>query len=211
VRGRIVPAGVVAVIDAEAGAVQLAQRDEARAQVMAADRVLLRKLDRASAGQLADVRARLAELNAKAELASFPDSDDGAMAMTGWLLEARRVTASGHGHGHAHGPATGGRGHHHKHSQLNAAVFVDDAPLLADAVLDVVRALGPRLVRLKGFVRISDSPAAAFLELAGTALTLRRDLPWPGDAPRTELVFIGDDLDEPAIRRALWACRVAGG
>jgi hypothetical protein len=32
-----------------------------------------------------------------------------------------------------------------------------------------------------------------------------------GDGPRrTELVLIGDDLDEPAIHRALWACRTAG-
>jgi hypothetical protein len=26
----------------------------------------------------------------------------------------------------------------------------------------------------------------------------------------TELVLIGEDLDEPAVRRALWACRTAG-
>jgi G3E family GTPase len=209
VRGRIAPAGVVCVVDAEAGAAQLDRRDEARAQVAAADRVLLRKLDRASAAQLAATRARIGELNARAELASFPESDDGAMAMTGWLLERRAVVAAGsgaagHGHGHGHGH----RGHHHAHSQLNAAVFVDDAPLLADAVLDVLRALGPRLVRVKGFVRLSDEPAAGFLELAGTALTLRRGLPWAA-APRTELVLIGDDLDEAAVRRALWACRVA--
>jgi hypothetical protein len=27
---------------------------------------------------------------------------------------------------------------------------------------------------------------------------------------KTELVLIGDDLDEAALRRALWACRAGG-
>jgi G3E family GTPase len=57
VRGLIEPAGVICVVDAEAGAAQLEQRDEARAQVGASDRVLLRKLDRANAAQLAATRA----------------------------------------------------------------------------------------------------------------------------------------------------------
>jgi G3E family GTPase len=196
VRDRIAPAGVVCVVDAEAGAAQLVRHDEAREQVATADRVLLRKLDRANATQVAAVRAAIAEHGPKAELASFPDDDDGAMAMTGWLLEAR---TPGRRHGHTHP---------HRHGQLNAIVFVEDAPLLGDAVVDVLDRLGARLVRAKGFVRVAGERDAAFAEKAGAVLELRRGLPWPG-APRTELVLIGDDLDEAAIRRALWACRAA--
>ena len=196
VRDRIAPAGVIAVIDAEAGAAQLARHGEARAQLEAADRVLLRKLDRARPAELAAVRARIAALAGDAELASFPDSDDGALAMTAWLLEAR---APGRRRAHPHP---------HVHGQLVAAIFADPAPLHPDAVLEVLAGLGDRLVRAKGFVRIPDDPAAAFVEKAGAQLSLRRGLPWPGP-PRTELVMIGDDLDEGALRRALWACRVA--
>jgi G3E family GTPase len=198
VRDRIVPAGVVCVVDAEAGAAQLERHDEAREQVAAADRVLLRKLDRATAAQVAAVRARIVELGPRAELASFPDDDDGDMAMTGWLLERRGKTQHGHGHGK----------HSHKHGQLNAVVFVEDAPLLGDAVMGVLEGLGASLVRAKGFVRVAGSGSAAFAEKAGAMLELRTDLPWPGE-PRTELVLIGADLDEAAIRRALWACRAA--
>jgi G3E family GTPase len=198
VRDRIVPAGVVCVVDAEAGAAQLERHDEAREQVAAADRVLLRKLDRATAAQVAAVRARIVELGPRAELASFPDDDDGDMAMTGWLLERRGKTQ----HGHRHGK------HSHKHGQLSAVVFVEDAPLLGDAVMGVLEALGASLVRAKGFVRVAGSGSAAFAEKAGAMLELRTDLPWPGE-PRTELVLIGADLDEAAIRRALWACRAA--
>ncbi|HVK78346.1 MAG TPA: GTP-binding protein [Kofleriaceae bacterium] len=205
VRDRIAPAGVVCVVDAEAGLAQLDRRDEARAQVAAADRVLLRKLDRASAAQLAAVRARVAELNPAAELASFPTDDDGAMAMTGWILEARARPA-GHGHPHGHGHGDGDRGDHHA-GQLRAAIFADPEPLLGEAVLEVLRGLGDRLVRAKGFIRLAGEDQAGFVERAGTVLELRRGLPWPGPA-RTELVLIGDDLDEAALRRALWACRV---
>ena len=75
-------------------------------------------------------------------------------------------------------------------------------------MLDVLRGLGDRLVRAKGFVRLPDEPTAGFVEKAGAVLGLRRGVAWPGP-PRTELVLIGEDLDEAALRRALWACRVA--
>src|SRR5436309_585137 len=44
-RGRIVPSGVICVVDAESGGDALATREEAGAQAIAADRVLLAKLD----------------------------------------------------------------------------------------------------------------------------------------------------------------------
>ena len=205
VRALIEPAGVICVVDAADGAAQLDRRDEARAQLAAADRVLLRKLDRATAAQATATRARL--VGSAAELASFPDSDDGAMAMTGWLLERRgRRPATGtprprHAHDH-------GRGHHHP-GQLVAAIFADPAPLLADAVMAVLAGLGDRLVRAKGFVRLADDSRAGFVERAGSVLELRRGLAWTGP-PCTELVMIGDELDEAELRRALWACRAAG-
>ncbi|MBZ0237613.1 MAG: GTP-binding protein, partial [Deltaproteobacteria bacterium] len=100
--------------------------------------------------------------------------------------------------------------HSHEHGQLTAVVFVEDAPLLGDGVMGVLEALGPSLVRAKGFVRVAGSDEAAFAEKAGAMLELRTGLAWPdAAAPRTELVLIGDDLDEAAIRRALWACRAA--
>lgn len=195
VRSRILPAGVVCVVDAEAGAAQLDRHDEARAQLRAADRVLLRKLDRADVAQHVATRARLGVLAPTAEVASFPDDDDGALALTAWLLEVRELR----GRGAVPRP--------HRHGQLTAAIFADPTPLHGDGVLAVLRDLGDRLVRAKGFVRLAGEAEAGFVERAGAVLELRRGLAWPGP-PRTELVVIGDDLDEGALRRALWACRV---
>jgi G3E family GTPase len=206
VRARILPAGIVCVVDGEAGAGQLERRDEAREQVIAADRILLSKLDVAPAAAAAAVHARLRALNPTAERASFPRDDDGGMAMTAWILEARPLqggaaTAHDH-HDHDHG------GHHHP-GQLAAAIFTDPAPLLAEQLLELVASLGDRLVRAKGWVHLAGEPRRGFLERAGLRTELRLGEPWGETPPRTELVLIGDDLDEPTVRRALWACRAA--
>lgn len=200
VRARIEPAGVICVVDGEAGAAQLARRDEAREQVIAADRLMLSKLDVADAAAVAATHAALRELNPDAERASFPGSDDGAMAMTAWILE-RRTPRRG----------AGDRPHHHAHggNQLAAAIFADPAPLVAGPLLEYLGSLGDRLVRAKGFVHLAGEARRGFVERAGVRTELRLLEPWGDRPPRTELVLIGDGLDEAAIRRGLWACRAS--
>ena len=193
----VAPAGVVCVIDAETGAAAVESRDEAREQAAAADRVLLAKLDVASAEQARAAHARLDRIAREAERAAFPRDDAGALAMTAWVLEQRLVRKPKVGHAHRHG-------------QLVAVSFVDDAPLVGERVMAVIESLGEQLVRAKGFVHLAGEARRGFVERAGlrTALELRE--PW-GDAPkRSELVLIGDGLDDAAIRRALWACRAGG-
>ena len=83
-------------------------------------------------------------------------------------------------------------------------------PLVAGPLMEAIAALGDRLVRAKGFVHLAGEPRRGFLERAGLRTELRLLEAW-GDAPRrTELVLIGDGLDEAAVRRALWACRAGG-
>ena len=83
------------------------------------------------------------------------------------------------------------------------------APLLAEPLLEVVNRLGDRLLRVKGFVHIAGEERRGFLERAGIRTSLSYGDTWDGEAPRTELVFIGEELDEAALRRQLWACRTA--
>ncbi|MCX5744900.1 MAG: GTP-binding protein [Proteobacteria bacterium] len=197
---RIVPAGVVCVVDAEAGADALATRDEARNQAATADRVLIAKLDVASPEAVARCHARLDALAPHAERAAFPDAE--ARAMMAWVVEPRELRAWQAGTRRAE--VGEGHGHHH-HNQLVAISFADDAPLVGARVLAVISQLGDRLVRAKGFVHLADH-TRGFVERAGIRTDLRDAGAWPGP-PRTELVLIGDGLDEAAIRRALWACR----
>ena len=204
VRERIVPAGVVCVVDAEAGAAAIEKREEAREQAACADRVLLAKLDVASVDAVRRTHAILDEIAPHAERASFPADDAGARALTSWVIEPRKVRAwtmrTHHHHHDEHG------GHHHG-GQLVAVAFTDDAPLVGERVMAVIEGLGDRLVRAKGFVHLAGEDRRGFVERAGVRTELTHREPWGGAARRTELVLIGDDLDEAALHRALWACR----
>ncbi len=187
-RDKVAPAGVVCVVDAAAGASTLDTRAEAREQLRAADRVMLSKLDVASAAQVEALHARVASLAPSAERAAFPAGDAGAIAMTSWMLERRAIRARAH-----HAP--------HAHGQLVAVAFAHDAPLVESAVRAVIDGLGDRLVRAKGWIAIAGG-APIFVEKAGLRTTFTID---PSGPARTELVLIGE-LDEASVTRALWAC-----
>lgn len=204
-RQRVAPAGVICVVDAAHAVTALAAREEAREQVAAADRILLSKLDIATPEQVLACHRRLDELNPTAERASFPVDDAGSVALAEWLLTPRFAPdPDAPPAEHAH--------EHHHHHQLVAAAFVDEAPLVRDRLLAVVESLLPRLVRVKGFVHLAGTPDARFfLELAGARLELTPAGAWPeGAVKKSEVVLIGDDLDEAALLRALWACRAGG-
>jgi G3E family GTPase len=205
-RERIVPAGVVCVVDAESGASAVTKREEAREQAAAADRVLIAKLDVAPPDAVRAAHAVLDEIAPEAERAAFPHDDAGALAMTAWVVEPRKLRAWSMKRPHDHDE----HGGHHHGGQLVAVTFADGAPLVGERVMAVIEALGARLVRAKGFVNLAGETRRGFVERAGVRTSLELRDAW-GDAPRrSEIVLIGDDLDEAALRRALWACRAAG-
>ncbi|HEX3905656.1 MAG TPA: GTP-binding protein [Polyangia bacterium] len=187
--------GVVCAVDAEAGGGQLARHEEARAQIEAADRIVLTKLDLAAPEAVVALHRELARRNPTAERASFPPTDEATAELVPWLLDVRPAGRARP----AHGP--------HHHGQLVAIAYRDPAPLLAEPLLAVVERLGAALVRAKGFVHLAGETRRGFLERAGLHTELRFAEPWGSDAPVTELVLIGDGLDAGAVRRQLWACR----
>jgi G3E family GTPase len=222
----VTAAGVVCVVDAESGVRQIERHEEARAQVEAADRILLSKLDLASPDQVVAIHRLLALRNTDAERAAFPATPEGTALLVPWLLapgahpagtrarDAQAAYVADHGGGEggggagAHAGEVGGeRPRPHAHSQLVAAAFADDAPLLAEPLLQLCERLGSSLVRAKGFVHLAGEPRRAFLERAGAHTTLTYGEPWGDQRPRTEVVLIGEGFDEAAIHRQLWACR----
>ena len=195
---QVFAAGVIAVVDAEAGRAQIEARPEVRAQIECADRVMISKLDVAAPAEVAALHARLAELNAGAERAAFPASAAGDAALAAWLCEARETTRA----------RTPQLARAHRHGQLSVATFVDDHPLVAEPLVALVERLGASLLRAKGFVHLAGEARRGFVERAGVRTQLALGAPWAdGEPRRTELVLIGDGLDEQALRRALWACR----
>lgn len=200
-RERIDVAGVICVVDSDAGIAQIDRRHEAVAQIELADRLLLSKLDIADADTVARLHRRLRELNAHAEVASFPHDESGTHALSHWLLQRRERAAPWPGRVSEHG---------HGHGQLGAVSFSDPAPLLCEPLLLLLTELGDRLVRAKGFVHVAGESRRGFVEHAGLRTSLTFGEPWGNDVPCTELVLIGEELDEAALRRQLWACRVSG-
>jgi len=187
-RRRILPSGVVCVIDAEVG-LEGERRPEWRAQVDVADAFVLSKLDRALPHAASELHARLHALRPDAERVAFPPGDEATRAISPFLLQPRKVQR---------------RSAHHAHGQLGVYAFVEDAPLL-EAPLRELLDETPGLMRCKGFVRLEDQ-AWAYVERAGKMTSIdRRDL------ARThgELVLIvdGEGPSEDALRRRLWACR----
>ena len=193
-----VAAGVVCVVDAEAGGAQLARHEEARAQVEAADRILLTKLDLAAEEAVVALHRELAQRNPAAERASFPDSEEASAALVPWLLDTRAA---------ARAQARPARAGAHAHGQLVAVSFTDEQPLLGEPLMAVIDGLGPALVRAKGFIRLAGSLHRGFLERAGAHTSLVLGDAWGADTPRTEMVLIGEALDADAINRQLWARR----
>jgi len=199
---------IVAVVDAEAGLRQLDRHDEARAQIRAADRIQLSKMDLAASGSgegvaqagLAALHQRLHELNPSAERAAFPEGPAGTSDLIGWLLAP----------GRERGRSSRAASHSHAH-QLTAACYVDDAPLVADALLLLCASLGDRLVRAKGHVHLAGEARRGFLDRSGARTRLELGTPWGDERPSNRLVLIGDDLDEAALQRQLWACRALRG
>jgi G3E family GTPase len=194
-----VTAGVVCVVDAEAGGAQLARHEEARAQVEAADRILLSKLDLAAPEAVVALHEELARRNPNAERASFPDTGEATAELVRWLFDLRPGARAA-----APRPAPA---RPHAHGQLVAVAYSDEAPLLAEPLLALVDRLGPALVRAKGFVRLAGQLHRGFLERAGARTALVLGDAWGVESPRTELVLIGEALDAGAIHRQLWACR----
>jgi G3E family GTPase len=219
-RERVIPAGLICVVDAQAGADTLRERPEARAQVACADRILVSKLDRASAREARSVHDAIREHNADAEVAAFPLGDaDASRRLADYLLAVRPLHPNAlrwTGDDAALRPVPQNRtnrSHLHDHGQLEVVTFVDEAPLLPSVLLDALARFGPRLVRAKGFVRLAEPPGYAFLEKAGVEpVTLAPEPPSQRGPPaRTEIVLIGEGLDEAEVARALWACAVRSG
>ena len=193
---------VVTVVDGEAGEAQLAKHEEARAQVVAADRILISKVDLAEAGALARLHQILNELNPRAERAAFPQGSAGAAALVPWLLGARPLPGRHHAvDGHA------ARAHAH---QLAAATYVDDTPLVGAALLLALDGFGGQLVRAKGFVLLEGEERRGILQRAGRRTVLELGDAWGNEPRLTRLVLIGEELDEAALHRRLWACRSPG-
>ncbi len=218
-------AAVVTAVDALLGSDTLDRRREALRQAAVADRIVLTKTDLADDAGRDALRTRLSALNPGADIVVAVQGEADAATIIGddafdpegkiadvraWLRAERIEAEHGQGHRHDHGHA-----HAHIHDvsrhdvHIGSFVLSADRPIsqgALDMFLDLVRSsFGPRMLRLKGLVDVTESPGRPVL-IQGVqhVIHVAGLLPaWPSEDRRTRLVVIGDELPEEAVRR-LW-------
>ncbi|HEU0071565.1 MAG TPA: GTP-binding protein [Alphaproteobacteria bacterium] len=213
--------GVIATIDAVAGAATLDRHIEAVKQAAVADRLLITKSDLPDA-DVAGLSARLAALNPGAPIelrdqngdvsprllfdVGLYDPSSKSIDVRRWL-DAEKYPAHEHHeqghHGHEHAHAENDVNRHDAH--IRAVCLTFDAPIPGET-LDrwlsaLLRLKGPDLLRFKAIVNVAELPGP--LVLHGVQHVIHPPLglkEWPSDDRRTRMVFITYDIDEQTLR-----------
>ena len=224
--------GVVTLVDAVNGMATLDAHEEARRQVVAADRLILTKRDLLPDPDAARViERRLAALNPGCALLA-PDAPAASLLGAGaynlvqrpgelsrWLAHDAVAQADGHAHGHEHHHGDGHDHHHHGHfhhdvnrhdEAIRAFSLTAERPIRTesfDLFWTLLRSVqGPRLLRLKGLVQVAEAPDRPMLVHA-VQQVLHPPLQlasWPDADRRSRLVLIGKDLEAKTVD-GLWS------
>jgi G3E family GTPase len=216
---RLALQGVITVVDGVNGMSTLDLHEEAVKQVAVADRIVLTKLDllegREGEDQMFAIIARLRKLNGGARLLTthrgeakaanllnmgLYDPTTKTINVQNWLaLDA--VTRGEHNHHHDH--------HHNDVSRHDAHIrsfaFTDQRAISPQA-LELFFALltashGPKLLRLKGIIKVSDDPSRPVV-VHGVQHVFHppvRLQSWPDGNALTRLVLIVKDIEKREI------------
>ena len=212
--------GVVTVVDAVNGAATLDANMEALKQVAVADRIVLTKSDLANTPERRHAKdalmARLAALNPAAPILDAASGEASAARLIEcglynpdqkipdvkrWLAEeAYAAAAHHHEHEHHHDP--------NRHDErIRAFTLATDTPIPGasfEMFIDLVRSPhGPKLLRLKGIVKIAEEPNLP-LVIHGVQHVMHppaRLERWPDADERTRIVVITRDLAPEAVTR----------
>ena len=208
--------GVIALVDAVNGADTLERHPEAVKQAAIADRIVLTKsdlVDEAHAPALRTLLLRLRALNPAAPILDAAKGEAVAARLLDcglydpasktpdvrrWLAAEAYADTGDHG-AHAHDP-----NRHDAH--IRAFCLSTEAAIPASAFemfLELIRSMhGPKLLRLKGIVKIAETPQTPMVVHAVQHLMhpLARLPAWPDGDTSTRMVFIVRDIDPRTIR-----------
>jgi G3E family GTPase len=211
--------GVITVVDAVNGSATLDQHLEAVKQVAVADRIVLTKTDLMTShgAAKAELLARLHALNPAAPIldAAAGEATPARLLDCGlfdparktpdvkrWLAEEAYAETAHHHHDHAHGHDP------NRHDErIRAFTLATDQPIPGatfEMFIDLVRSLhGPKLLRLKGIVKIAETPDRP-LVIHGVQHIMHPPAyleGWPDADERTRIVLITRDLERQAVTR----------
>jgi G3E family GTPase len=201
------------------------------------DVLLLNKTDMVPDDVLAEIETVVDRLQPRAERVrtSYSEVDPDLVLGTerfdfadakrsqGWKRELRGEHAD-HGHGderaeHGHEDDEHDHGHHHDPGQsaadlhgVSSFVFRAEQPFRPDALAEWLEEWDGSIIRAKGVCYVAGREDVIGLSQAGPAVQAGPIGEWrPDDTRRTQLVFIGREMDEPRIREELEGMLVEAG
>jgi len=191
---------VITVVDAANLVVALRQTKVARAQIAAADFIVINKVDLVTAADLKRVRSRLTKINPRAVISECERGRGCSDLLFGTSVRAYRQTSSR--------PAASG---HLAGDDIGAFSYRSVEKLDQERFERFLEHLPPAIYRAKGFVRFADNPWSCLFNFTCG----RYELKWVrlGDmAGETQAVFIGKGITalRQYIEAELAGCAVEG-
>jgi G3E family GTPase len=172
-------------------------------QIMAADRIIINKIDLVDDDTITSLETRMRGLNATASIirSSYAKVDLEKILGIGAFDLSRTMASDEHfldDHDHQHDPS------------LDSVSFTFDEAFdkarLEDYLKDLLERRGDEIFRLKGILAAKDDPRRWVLQGVHRLFELRPANPWGADRPNSRLVFIGRNLDRAELESGLRAC-----
>ncbi|MEO0537550.1 MAG: GTP-binding protein [Cyanobacteria bacterium P01_A01_bin.123] len=178
--------------------------DEAQEQIAFADVILLNKVDLVSEAELVELERRILDMNAMVKLYRTQNSElpiESILGVKAFDLDrALQVDPE----------FLNEDAHEHDESVYSFAI-VEDQPLDSDKlstwVNDLLQTKGPDIFRMKGILNLAGEANRYVFQGVHMIFDGRGDRPWkPSETRRSELVFIGRNLDEAELRHGFRTC-----
>jgi G3E family GTPase len=210
VAARYALAGVATTVDGVHGMDELDRHPEAVKQAAIADRIVVTKADLAPPSRLAQLEARLAELNPGAGRVRAA----GGAVDANWLLEtgltrgaARRPDAASWLNAGAYRPAGASLAPLHD-PRIRAFAWwggtADSHEEVEDGLETLLALAGERILRLKGLIAIAgEAGPVALHAVQHTLYPAARLAAWPDADRRSRIVVIARDLEDAFVAQIL--------
>ena len=178
--------------------------DEAQEQIAFADVILLNKTDLVTEAELAELERRILDMNAMVKIHRTQNSElaiDSILGVKAFDLDrALQVDPE----------FLNEDAHEHDESVYSFAI-VEEQPLdgekLSAWVNSLLQTKGPDIFRMKGILNLAGDANRYVFQGVHMIFDGRSDRPWkPEESRRSELVFIGRNLNEAELRKGFRAC-----
>lgn len=178
--------------------------DEAQEQIAFADVILLNKTDLVTSEELEDLEKRIRSMNAMAKIYRTQNANIEMSDLLGIrsfdLEKALEIDPN----------FLGEEAHEHDESVYSIAM-VESQPLnlekLQDWIGNLLRNRGTDIFRMKGILNIAKMSDRIVFQGVHMLFDVTSDRPWgEGETRKSELVFIGRNLDEMELREGFKAC-----